>query len=301
MLLEDAIEVDGKHTILSGITSSLLGDELLIVGTWTIGVSKSASGIYSVLVDPFSNQPIRYYDFGQLQHFVDYEGPRRSNKIKQKSLEARGANDVPDFKAYTSLIRLEENNEGFALLGEVFQPSGNVNSNPYWNDYYTPYYYGGYPSYGYYPNMFRYYNRPYQYYSGPNQNSDSKILQSSVILFDLNGNLKHDFNFVLDEKKTNGVEQVSDFNINHDKVVVAYKKEKEIIVMEAIEDEDLKSFNLTTLLPDQLEMIRYDSEESYIRNWYSNYMCSWGYQRLKEADSSEGARNVFYILKIRIE
>jgi hypothetical protein len=47
LLLEDAMEVNTKKMILSGISSTLRNDDLLIAGTWTLGNSKQASGVYT--------------------------------------------------------------------------------------------------------------------------------------------------------------------------------------------------------------------------------------------------------------
>jgi hypothetical protein len=164
MLFDDSIEIDGKRSILSGITSTLVNDELLITGTWTEGTSKQASGIFSVLADPFSDQPIKFYDFGSLERFLEYQSPKRAAKLRQQSLQAKTSGTIPDFKAYASVMRMEERPGEFALLTEVYQPSPNFNSTPYMTGFSNPYYYGGgYSPYGYNPFMSRYYNSPYQY------------------------------------------------------------------------------------------------------------------------------------------
>jgi hypothetical protein len=75
----------------------------------------------------------------------------------------------------------------------------------------NPYYYGGYSPYGYSPFMSRYYNSPYQYNNGPSQVGETKNLYSSVLVFDLKGNLTADYGIVLEEKNSNGLEQTADF------------------------------------------------------------------------------------------
>lgn len=304
MLFDDIIEIDGKRSILSGITSTLKNDELLIAGTWTLGTSKQASGIYSVLADPFSDQPIKFYDFGSLEHFLDYQSPKRVAKLKEKSLQAKDARVIPDFKVYTTVIRMEEQPGGFALLAEVYQPSSNYNTTPYWSGFSpNPYYYGsGYSPYGYYnPFMNRYYSPPYQYNNAPSQVGESKILSSSVLVFDHQGNLKNDYSLVLQEKKSNGLEQTADFIFNKDEIAIAYKKEKEILIMHGTNGNQYDT--LHTTLENPGELVRSDSENSYVRFWYQNYMYSWGYQRIKDPEkkSEDQTRNVFYITKIRVD
>ncbi len=304
MLIDDVIEFDAKRVILSGITSTLKNDELLITGTWTEGTSKQASGIYSVLADPFSDQVVKFYDFGSLEHFLDYQSPKRIAKLKQKSSQAKMAGSIPEFKAYTSVIRMEENSHGFALLAEVYLPSSNFNSNPYMPGFSNPYYYGGFSPYGYSPFMSRYYNNPYQFSNGyTTPHSDEiKNLYSSVLVFDLNGNLTRDYGIILEEKKSIGLEQTADFIFNNDKVAIAYKKEKDLMIMHHTADGSTAD-TLQTILQKPREIIRSDSEIGYVRAWYQNYMYTWGYQRIKdqEKQSEDPNRYVFYINKIRID
>jgi hypothetical protein len=302
LLFDDIIEFDGKRSILSGITSALKNDDLLITGTWTVGTSKQACGIYAVLADPFSDQAIKFYDFGSLENFLEYQSPKRAAKLKKRSIEAKELGSIPDFKTYTSLIRMEEQPGGFALLAEVYQPSSDFNSTPYYSGFSNPYYYGGgYSPYGYNPLMNRYYNQPYQYNNDPSRVGETKILYSSVIVFDLKGDLSDDYGIVLQDKKVTGLEQTADFIFNNENIAIAYKKEKELLIMNHTpEGSQLDTLQTTLLKPG--EIVRSDSENGYVRSWYQNYMYSWGYQRIKdlEKQSDDPNRYVFYINKIRI-
>ncbi len=303
MLFDDSIEIDAKRSILSGITSTLVNDELLITGTWTEGTSKQASGIYSVTADSFSDQAIKFYDFGSLQNFLEYQSsPKRVAKLKEKSSQARVAGMIPDFKTYTSVIRMEEQPGNFVMLAEVYQPSSNAPS-PYWSGFSNPYNYGGYNpyGYGYNPFMNRYYNPTYQYNSGPSQVSEARMLYSSLLVFDLQGNLIHDYGLVLREKKVNGLEQTADFVFNKGNAAIAYKKEKEIYVMRHNPDGS-KLDTLQTSLTKPGEIVHSDSDNGNIRFWYQNYLYAWGYQHIKDQEkkSDDPNRYVFYINKIRI-
>ena len=140
LLLEDDIEVDDNRTILAGTTSTLEHDELLLAGVWGLGASsnKQASGIFSVLVDPFNKQPIHYMDFCELEHFLDYLPPRRVMKTKNKADRRRKANKPPIFRVNVHVVKMEESAKGFALLCEVYNPSVSANY-PYYNNPYNPY------------------------------------------------------------------------------------------------------------------------------------------------------------------
>lgn len=300
LLFDDMIEIDARRSILSGITSTLINDELLITGTWTQGISKMASGIYSVMADPFSDQAIKFYDFGELENFLSYQSPKRVAKLKQKSVQAKNAGSIPDFKTYTSVIRVEEQPGAFALLTEVYQ--SNLNSSPNYPGFSNPYYYGGgYSPYGYYPSMNRYYNPPYQYNNNPGQVNDAKVLFSSLVVFDTQGNLINDYGLVLDEKKSDGLEQTTDFLFNKNEVAIVYKKEKEILVKHNKPGGSTIDTLQTSFLKSG-EIVRSDAGNGRVRFWYQNYMYTWGYQRIRDVEkqSEDPTRYVFYINKVRI-
>lgn len=296
-LLEDIMEIDTKKTILSGITTTLMNDDLFIAGTWTEGNSKQASGIYTTLIDPFSEQPINYYDFGQLNHFLDYQSPKRVATYKLRSQQANKVGEIPDFKTYASPMRLEEHPQGFALLTEVYQPSTGLNSSPYWsNTIGMPY---GYSPYGYNPFMNRYYNTPYQY--NTTQTGESKMLHASLAIFDSDGKLIQDYGLKLEDKNLNGLEQTADFIFYKDIVALAYKKEKELRILIGSQDGSSVSDTLFTKLSNPQEIVRNNSDtNSFTRSWYKNVFYVWGYQSIKnmERKMEDATRYVFYINKV---
>lgn len=297
LLLEDIMEIDPKKTILSGVTTTLLNDDLLIAGTWSEGNSKQASGIYSTLIDPFSEQAINYYDFGQLDHFLDYQSPKRVATYKLRSQQANKAGEIPDFKTYASPMRLEEQPQGFALLTEVYQPSTGLNSSPYWNSTMSmPY---GYSPYGYNPFMNRYYNSPYQY--NTSQTGESKMLHASLVIFDSRGKKIQDYGLKLEDKKLNGLEQTADFIFYKDIVALAYKKEKELRVIMANPDGTSVADTVFTKLSNPEEIVKNNSDvNSFTRFWYKNVFYVWGYQSIKNTGRKmeNVTRYVFYVNKV---
>lgn len=298
-LLEDEMEIDNERTILSGITSTLINDELLVAGTWTEGNSKQASGIFTSLIDPFSNQPINYYDFGRFNHFVDYLNDKRASKIKARSVEAAKAGKIPEFKTYAIPMRLDEQPEGFGLLVEVYQPSSNFSPYPYYGNFGPPMY--AYSQYGYNPFMNRYYNAPYQY----NQPApgDSKMIHAALTVLDLKGKPSRDFGLKLEDLKTSTVEQTSDFIFYKGEVALGFKKEKEVRLLRSFNDK-IEIDTVESKVSSSTESIRHESEAaSYIRNWYSNVFYVWGYQTLRNSSQGvlEAGRQVFYINKIEVK
>lgn len=306
LLLDDIIKIDKKHTILTSVSSALLNDELMLLGTWTEGVARQASGIYSVLIDPFSEQTINYYDFGQFEHFLDYQSAKRAANVREKSQQANARNEIPSFKTYVNPLKLEEGPGGFALLAEVYTPTSTPG--PYasaWNTY--P---GSFPGYGYSPYnspfMNRYYRQGYQQpYGFAPTPADGNVLHSSIAVFDMKGKLKEDYGLKLETRDANSSDQASDFLYYNGKVTIAYKTEKDIrITMGA--DGDVKSDTLYIQLKNPDETLRGGGdrrENSFIRSWYKNYFYAWGYHNVKSSskDAEDPNRHVFYINKIRVD
>ncbi len=302
LLLEDEMEIDAKKTILSGISSTLINDELFIAGTWSEGNSKQASGIYTSLIDPFSEQEINFYDFGQFDHFLDYNNPKRVAKLKQRSLQAGKVGEVPDFKTYAIPMRLEEQPEGFALLTEVYLPSTSLNSYPYWNNNFSSPYYGGYSPYGYNPFMNRYYSSPYQYNN--QQTGETKMIYASLIVFDQQGKKTYDYGLKLEDKKVGGLEQTADFMYYKDNFALAFKKDKEVKFLSGHPEDSIEMDTITSELSFPEETVKNDSgDNSSIRLWYQNAFYAWGYQSIRDRspNAESSTRYVFYINKIEVQ
>ncbi len=303
MLLDDIIEIDPEKTILTGLTSTLVRDELMIIGTWGEGVMKQAAGIYTVLVDPYSDQKINYYDFAQLTHFLDYLSPKRAAKTKEKSDKRRALGKIPEYKTSILPARLEETKEGFLFYAEAYYSSTSLNNSrwgpsyPYGNSPYSSPYGFGYP---------RLYNSPYNYgypYNsyGSSNAHETKMLHASLSLFDAKGNLVADHGFKLEEIKIPAAEQVSDFIYTATKSTLVFSKEKELHTQ--VSQTDGVSL-INEKLPIQLklptEAIRSEDEDTAeVRFWYKNFLYLFGYQTVKNPEKSN--RDVFYINKLKVE
>jgi hypothetical protein len=304
MLLDDVIEVEPDKTILSAFTSTLVRDELMIIGTWGEGVMKQAAGIFTVLVDPYNEQKINFYDFAQFKHFLDYLSPKRAAKTKEKSDRRRALGKIPEYKTYILPARLEETKEGFLFYAEAYYSSASLNNNR-WGPSYP---YSNYPyasPYGFnYP--YRFYNSPYNYgypYGGTfNSNThETKMLHGSLSAFDAKGNLVADHGFKLEEIKIPSAEQVSDFIYTANKSTIVFNKEKELHTQVSQADGvSLINEKLPIQLKSPTETIRSeDGNTSGVRFWHKNFLYLYGYQTIKNPEN--GNRDVFYINKLKVD
>jgi hypothetical protein len=298
-LMEDQIPLDQNKTILSALTSSLVRDELLIAGTYAIGHSKQASGFFSALVDPFNEQPIHYYDFPKLTHFLEYLNPKRSEKIKTVSERQREHGKDPDFRANVSNVRLEEYPEGFFLLAEVYNTTTGTNTfYPYQSNYA-----GTYSPYGYnYLNPYssRYYNSPYS--NGSQIVYSTRVVQSAVVVFGPDGKLDWDHSLKVDNEERNTLEQASDFWCDKNRIVITNKMEKDLTTKVRFRNEEDITDTVQIMLKNNQEVVRDETkDEGGVRFWYGNKFFVWGYQTLKHPAMNileDRTRTVFYIVKV---
>lgn len=317
LLLEDDIDVDDNKLILGGTTSSLAHDELLLAGVWGTGKNntKQSTGIFTVLVDPFNKQPIRYYDFAELNHFLDYLPPKRVAKIKNKAEHRRSSEKPPVYRINVHVIKIEETTKGFAMLCELYIPTISTNYpyynpyyypgyNPYYSPYYNPYSYG-YSPYGYNPMMMnRYYNSPYNPYGSTGRNADVTMLLSSLILFDKEGKHKDDFGFKLNELKLGALEQTSDF-LAGEHFVQFYKSERNVFFSSSwMDDNPAEIDTIKIQLKSAADVVRNESDEQGgVRYWYGRYAYAWGYETIKNKVDPEKdpIRHVYYVNKIKLD
>lgn len=301
LLLEDEVVMnkDKNISLQTGITSTLKREDLMLLGTWGEGNSKQSNGFYALSVDPFKDQKISYVAFGELEHYLDYQKPKRAKRIQEKSREELNAGGIPNYVNYVMPYRLQEYKQGFVLLAEVYTPSSNLNSfsNPY-----NPYYYGyGYSPYGwYFPGYNRLYTRPYSYGYNSRNVDEIKTYETVLVAFGPSGNVLWDASIDLDEVKQPSLEQVADFHQFDTQVALLYKKESELNVkwidLESKEEENATEKIKLSESNDELR-----DEKEYgggVKYWYGNAFYVWGFQTIKNTSQEERVRDVFYINKI---
>ncbi len=309
LLVEDEINIEEGKTIIEAMTSSLVRDELIIVGTWAYSNSKQAAGIFSVVVDPFHDQKINFYDFVMLNHILDGLKPKRAAKIKAKAEWRRSAGKPVEYRSNLFPVRVSETKDGFSFLGEVYEVSSNNSRNnmgypygaPY--NYYSPY---GYSPYGFNSMPYRYYNpyNPYSpYSSGQNTiSTEIRMKNSCLIFFDAQGKMVSDLALHFPEIKLSTKEQVSDFIMHNGLTTMACKNEKEIVVK--VTNPDGTSSNEEKVKPqlkNSNEIVRSEKEDNAsIRTWYGSYFYVYGYQTLRDINAKT-SRDVFYINKIKVD
>jgi hypothetical protein len=310
LLLEDAMAMEKDRTPLTGLTSALVKDELIVIGTYGIGNSKQSQGYYSTMIDPYSEQPVRYTDFTEFQHLLDYLGEKKATKVKQVAERQKKQGKPSTFRVSASLIRIQEVKKGFLLLSELYHASTTMNNSPYWGSYPYNYGYGGYPYGGYSPYGFspygygnRYYNSPYSYSNS--QNSEVRMFASVLVLFDEEAKPDWDESIAFGNIKYSSLEQTSDFVETPKGILMAYKKNSEIFTKYTVPyDDHALADTVKVDLPNEADFLKDESEhDGTLKHWYKNSFYIWGFQNIRDKSKQSGdpTRYVFYINKISTE
>ncbi|HQQ83002.1 MAG TPA: hypothetical protein PK059_07405 [Cyclobacteriaceae bacterium] len=304
-LVEDEIIIDSRYAILTGITSSLEQDEMIVVGTYGEQGSKQALGIFSSVVDPFQEQAVHYTDFAALHHFLDPLKPRKQERIKAKAQLLRSQGKIPDYRTFLNPYRIEERPKGFYVMAEQYFSSSH--GSPYSSPYATanPYVFNNpYSMYSYPVNRVYspFYNDPY---FSNSRHSDVRMVQTVVIELNEQGVITKDTSLKLDDIRQPSIDQVSDFALVRDSVVMMYKKESSIVHSEEAGEEGEKPTIHTTpiRLMSPQDILRNENEaEGALRHWYGHSFYLWGFQTIRNTtNTEEPTRRVYYINKVQVK
>lgn len=299
LLIDDIVDVDSRYTLLTGFTSTLVHDDMMIAGTYGSGSGRQATGFYSLSVDPFHEQPVTYTDFVSLEHFLDYLPEKKSNKIKAKTVKEKSSAKVPTYKANVTPLRFAEYRDGYYLLAEMFHPAGNVNSYPYsnpnWNNYNNPSMSSGYPN-----RSNRYDNSSYLPET-PIRNSEVRMIQAILLKFRADHVPVKNFSMKFDDLKQGLLDQAGDFLLSRDSAVLAYKRKNEILYQrESGEPDALPVIHQAPVVLKPTDFFKDENEEEGgLRFWYDHHFYIWGYQRIRTTVNEDvQSRYVFYVNRL---
>lgn len=297
LIVEDQIDVDSRYSILSGMTSQLVQDEMLIAGTYGFGNNNEALGVFSVVVDPFGEQPVYFTDLGSIPHFLDYLPEKRAKKVFDKVMKDKSLGKTPNYKANLLPIRLAEIGNSFYLFAESYHPPSHVNyypyGNPAWNNLYYPYATPGYP----------YRATPFDnaYYPQTTRTAEVKMIQSIVIRFHGATAAPEAATMAFDDVRRPILDQTGDFIIRKDSILIAYKKKSDIIYQTESEDPMIRSLptKVSIQLAQPTDQLRDEEDEGGLRFWFDRHFYTWGYRKVRGPVSGTlESRYEFYVNRL---
>lgn len=130
--------------------------------------------------------------------------------------------------------------------------------------------------------------------------SEIKTSQASVLSFDPQGKVRWDQSVKIDDVRMAGVDQVADFYVEGNRLTLLYKKESEIrlksIMLDSDKVEELTNAIYTGSAEDNIRSER--EYEGGVRHWLDNTFYVWGYHTVRNTNSDDRVRDVFYINKV---
>ena len=295
LLADDAFMIPDGKNVMTGVTSRLVNDNLIVTGTFGANNSKLAEGIYWAKADLSKEQTLNLIPFVDFSSLYDYLPEKRRNKLKERAERKRESNLFFE-KEHVYIHRLLENDGKYYLMFELFDPythRGNYISAPY--SISQQYYY-------LYPYS-RFYSRLPNIYD-VDEYTKIDYQQAIVAALDENGNILWDQALVFDKKESERLQQIADITMLREKIAIAYKNNDQLYwkIIESGEAEE-QANEVDIMMSASTDVLRNEvEEEGGVKYWYNGIFYVWGYQNIKRRtdDGSNERLDVFYINKMEM-
>ncbi|MBZ0246297.1 MAG: hypothetical protein K8H85_10145 [Cyclobacteriaceae bacterium] len=261
------LEPGDKKNLIFGRSIPIGNDEQAVVGVY--GRFKEYSrGIFIARIDPVGEYQIKYYDYGDLNHFFSYMKATRQERIKQRIERKKIKGKKAKFNYRFIVHEVIETKDNYVMLGEAFFPK-------------------------------------YAYVNGLSQ---TRILigyqytHAVVIGFDKNGKLTWDNSFEINDIITSNLNQYVKIQAQEDKIYLQYVYENEIrskIIMDSQIVEGKSSDEVKLKFEDDV-LRNTEFESSNLDYWYDNKLFVYGVQQIRNYSKSQrnSNRKVFFINKV---
>ena len=300
LLKSEFVQAESERGLITAQISPGDSAANLLTGTYTLRDPRYSQGIFAAdlsagTTPTGSRNSLRFYDFLNLKHFLDFMQPARAARMRERGKRLK--EEAKELRHHYHLLMhdLEPYEDGYVLVGEVYFPNSQTTSafGSYYARSFSPYYSNGYVPY--YPNV-----------ATPNSNSSTGYLASQAIVcgFDRNGMLLWDNAFVLkDVRQSSLVETVRIRPLPDSKrFVMAYMKDEEIhykiIDRSAASPNDLTVTIATSPQPDSKEK-PLDTNQEGLLTWYGSRFLAYGYQHVRTPHGP--GRDVFFLNTIAFE
>lgn len=295
LLADDAFTIPEGKDVMTGLTSRLKNENLVVTGAFGSKNSKLAEGIFWARADLSKEQDLKLIPFIDFNSLYDYLPEKRRIKMKEKA-ERKRANNRFFEKEHVYLHRIFESDGKYYIMLEIFDPYTQRN-----NQIASPYSFRQ-SHYYLYPYS-RFYSRLPNVYN-VNEYTKIKYQQAIVAAMNEKGEVLWDQSIVFDKKETERLQQISDITLLKDNVAIAYKDEEELnwkIINSGETYEDAQQVEI--MQSHAGDVLRNEVEnEGGIRYWYDGFFYVWGYQSIKRrTDDGKNERlDVFYINKVEM-
>jgi len=302
ILFERKIPIEGRQKVLSGRTTDFVDGNLRVCGIYGSKNSYYAKGIYFGVVKPEGqDNEFEYIDFIDMQHFFDYMGERRANRIKRKIERKEKAGQEYKFSTRVTVQEVEHMDDEFLISAEVYDPQYSRPSSSSVNNFNYP---GvGFSSFGNENNGSTYVRQ-----SNPLVKVDDanqfRFMSSIILKVNKSGKLIWDESFVIDDIEKESLEPVADWYADNGQIGMLYRDEEKISYKLFLENDSTYQGESPIELKFQNDEIKYTYELiGGAKHWFNNNFLIWGDHKVgnKSNPDVDRRRNVLYINKVRLE
>lgn len=291
LISENLINPGENWNLIDGTTTKLGSGVQYMAGTYSVRNTIYGTGMYLAKFTNGQQKYLRNHNFGDFSNFFAYRGERASERIQKRVSRKKARGRMPKFKYQLFIHEIFSKGDVNILVAEAYYPRYASGTSFGTSGISNPYYGSSY--YGY--NSYRY-TRVFMGY---------KYTHAVVMAFDSKGAILWDNSFKTNDITSYNLEESVAVNVQGDKAVIMYLDDGDLKskVVEGDEVLEGKTYNPIKLLhPGDKEMNR-DNEISGVRNWYENYLYSFGIQKVKNKTfpRKERKRRVFYINKIQFD
>ncbi len=284
LIKSTVLESRDKKNLIFGRSIKMPNNEQVVAGVYGKN-SEYSRGIFVAAINPVGEYTIRYYNFADLQNFFRYLKAKQEKRIK-KRIERRRVKGKSTRFSYRLLVQeLIPYQDQFVMLGEAFYPNYVYRQSGFNNNGFGR---GGFANYSNYRNEAIF--DGYQY------------THAIVIGFDMNGKVKWDNSFEINDVKSFQLEQFVKIAPGKDNIGLLYLFEN-LIRTKVIRNNEVlegKTADELKIFSDEGIVTREDAKTSHLDYWYGNTLFASGVQTVRKSkDGSLPFKKVFFINKIR--
>ncbi|MBL3658859.1 hypothetical protein [Fulvivirga sediminis] len=301
ILFEKEIEVPFDYKIVDAKTTDFVSGNIALVGTYSRGSTSSSQGIFFTTVQPEGvREKMIYFGYGDLEHFFDYMGEKRSARMKRKIEKKKARGKDFNYSSKLLLHQVREEQDAYIIAAEIYDPEFERYQDPsMFSPYYDPRGFNRYHAF----SQQQYVRRPYGYQVNHEPNH-FKYLETIIVKLDDEGKLVWDNSYAIKEVESYSLEAVTDYRVKGDDITIIYKSEDKLAYKLAEGNTGLVEDS------DELAMLYENDELDHdyegvggVSHWYDNTFFVWGYQKVlnKQNESVDNRRNVIYINKVEVD
>lgn len=295
LLSENRLNIENKKHVISAKTTSLSGNRTIVTGTYGSPNSDLSKGVFFINLSLEQEPEIKYFDFTELDNYLNYLPDRKEQKIKEKIVEKQAKGKQHIIRSRIILHELIPEKGHYIMLAEMYSSN---HYTPLIHNYYQPYWVNSFNEGA------RGFVRRLKSNSGT-QPVSYEYTQAIILGFSEGGDLLWDNSIKIDDVNTAFLDQIVNISTSNSKAVLVYKRKNELI-SKIIEGGTVIEDNLVQkikMLHQGDETTSIDGDFGGLNYWYENKFFSWGYHWIKNKQDQgvEKRRNVFYINKISIK